>query len=386
MVSLPPAVAAPARAAPGVGERRGGDPPPVRLAGVGVALPPHPLDPDDLGAVLARCWPQRARHLPTLLRELAGSRRWLARPAADLERAMPLSEQCRRYPELATDLAAAACRSALNAAGVGAADVDLLVVASCTGFLLPGPDTRLVHRLGLRADVTRLPLTQLGCAGGAAGLGRAAEWLRGGPPGDRPPVAVVAAVELPSLTFQPADDSQDNLLSALVFGDGAGAAVLIGPRAGGGGAGAEGPRILRTGERLLPDTRDALGYGLDDHGFRVRLARDLPERLATALPAVVASFLAPDRTEDLRVVAAHPGGPRILDAVARALGAGPGAMAASRAAFDRAGNCSSAGIFFVLDAAIRSRPGAETLGMVLGLGPGLTLELVELRWTAGGTR
>ena len=373
-----PAVAAPAAVAAGMARVAVG-PPAVRLAGLGLALPPHPVDADELGRVLARVWPHRARHLPALVRELAGSRRWLARPPADLGRGMTLAEQGLRYPELATELAAAACRHALSGAGVPASAVDLLVVASCTGFVLPGPDSRLVAALGLREDVTRLPLTQLGCAAGAAGLGRAAEWLRGAGRPDRPGIALVAAVELPSLTFQPGDDSVDNLLSALVFGDGAGAAVLIGP---GGDGHAGGLDILRTGERLVPASGDALGYRLDDHGFRVHLVRDLPERLAAVLPDVVATFLAPDRAPDCRVVAAHPGGPRIIDAVARSLEVGEAAVAASRAAFDRAANPSSAGVFFVLDAAMHPSPPAGTRGLLLGLGPGLTLELLELRWPA----
>ncbi|HUY98436.1 MAG TPA: type III polyketide synthase [Verrucomicrobiae bacterium] len=352
---------------------------PVSLAGVGVALPPYPLDTSGLREVLARLWPQRASHLPTLLRELTGSRRWLVRPPGELHQRLSLSDQTAAYGRFATPLAAAACRTALAAAGVGAAAVDLLVVASCTGFCLPGPDAQLVDQLGLRPDVTRLPLTQLGCAGGAAGLARAAEWLRGA---GRGRMALVAAVELPSLTLQPEDDSLDNLLSALVFGDAAGAAVLVGPGGPPPAGGAQAPVVLRTREWLAPGTADALGFGLDDRGFRVRLARDLPRQLAALMPEVVARFLAPGAVAELEVVAVHPGGPRVISAAAAALGAAPRAVAASRAAFRRASNPSSAAIFVVLDelAAGRHHPGPGAHGLLLGVGPGLTLELVELRW------
>ncbi len=357
----------------------------VRIAGVGVATPPHGVDADTLAGVLHRLWPDRRRHLGRLAHELAGSRRWLVRPPADLGRALTLAEQGARYPELATALAAAAARQALQEAGIAPGTIDLLVVASCTGFVLPGPDCRLVAELGLRDDVVRLPLTQLGCAGGAAGLARAAEWLRGRWPAGRPAAALVVAVELPSLTFQPEDTSDDNLLSALVFGDGAGAAVLVGPAGGGSGPadGQGGPVILRTAERLVPDSAAALGYGLDDFGYRVRLLRDLPERVARALPAAIAALLAPDRADGLPLVALHPGGPRIVDAVQRALGVGPEPLAATRAAFDRAANPSSAGVFFVLDAMDAPPPPRTRPGVLVGLGPGLTLELLELGWGVG---
>src|SRR6202790_5743179 len=143
--------------------------------------------------------------------------------------ALSLGEQTARYREAAPALAAAAAERAIAAAGDRRETIGLLVVASCTGFILPGLDAHLIPRLGLRADVWRLPIAQLGCAGGAGGLARAADWARAHP-GQR---ALVVAVELPSLTFRPGDHSLDNLLSALVFGDGAGAVVL---ESGGDGA------------------------------------------------------------------------------------------------------------------------------------------------------
>src|SRR6202011_4742263 len=68
----------------------------------------------------------------------------------------------------------------------------------------------------------RLPITELGCGGGIGGMARALDYLRAYP--DR--AVLLFAVELPSLTFQPEDHSVDNLVAAMVFGDGAGALVV----------------------------------------------------------------------------------------------------------------------------------------------------------------
>jgi alkylresorcinol/alkylpyrone synthase len=226
--------------------------------------------------------------------------------------------------------------------------------------------------LGLRPDVWRLPVAQLGCAGGAGGLARAADWVRTHPGQS----ALVVAVELPSLTFRPGDHSLDNLLSALVFGDGAGAVVL---KADGDGE-AGGLRVGAVRSVLVPDTVDALGYDLADDGYRVILSRRLPAMLAGALPALVDDFCADSAAADLDAVALHPGGRGIVDAVQGCLRLRDAQLAATRSALRNTGNTSSAGIVFVLEELATSLPSPAGRGLILGLGPGLTVELLELSW------
>jgi alkylresorcinol/alkylpyrone synthase len=246
------------------------------------------------------------------------------------------------------------------------------VVASCTGFILPGLDAHLIPRLGLRADVRRLPMVQLGCAGGAGGLAHAADWARTHP-GQR---ALVVAVELPSLTFRPGDHSLDNLLSALVFGDGAGAAVLEAD----GDDPARGLHVGRARSVLVPDSTDALGYDLADDGLRVILSRRLPAILAAALPEVVDDFCGHGAATGLDAVALHPGGRAIVDAVASCLGLRDAQLAATTAVMRTTGNTSSAAIFFVLEQVAGSLPSPAGRGLIVGLGPGVSVELLELTW------
>src|SRR5207249_1390382 len=80
-------------------------------------------------------------------------------------------------------------------------EIDLVVSVSCTGYLVPSLDVRLAAEMGLRSDVIRLPLTELGCSGGAAAMAAAHRHLAAYPD-DR---VLVVAVELPSLSFQPED-------------------------------------------------------------------------------------------------------------------------------------------------------------------------------------
>ncbi len=341
---------------------------PVRLAGFGSASPPHRAGPDELGALIARVWPALTRHVRPLLDQSAAVGRSLARPPQELATALSPAAQTSGYRRMATTLATEAAEAALSQAGVPAHEVGLLVVASCTGFVLPGVDVALCARLGLREDVARMPLTLFGCGGGAAGLAHAADWVRGHP--DQ--VALVVAVELPSLTFRPEDTAIDNLLSVLVFGDGA-AAHVVSP-------GERGLLVGRSRSVLVPASSEALGYRLAAGGLQVVLSRRLPELLATALPLRVAAFLGDVSAVDLDAVAVHPGGPGILEAVERSLGLSRAQTGASWITLGRTGNTSSAAILSVLGELAARPPSPTGRGLAIGFGPGVSIELLELFW------
>jgi len=369
----------------------------ARIAALATAVPRHVVAADQVAAALPRIWPHLERRLGPVLRQQGGGRRHFARTLEEMATGLPLGEQTVRYAGVALDLVAEAAEAALAGWAGDAGDIGLLVVASCTGFVLPGLDARLVERLGLRADVVRMPFTHLGCSGGAAGLARAADWVRGGSGGrgewsgaqsapcTATRAALVAAVELPSLTFRPGDTSIDNLLSALVFGDGAGAAVV--ELAGTGATTAEGASaggglwaIGRVHGELVPGTAGALGYAMADDGFRVILSRSLPALIERELADIVHRFLGAAEVSSLDAVAAHPGGPTVLAAIQRALHLRDAQLAASWAAFRAVGNTSSSAIFFVLDELARMPPSSRARALAIAFGPGLSVELLELRW------
>lgn len=352
----------------------------VRVAGLGTALPSHRIAAADIAAAMPRVWPRLARRVGALLPQLFGQERYFARPLDELSTALPLGEQTGRYLEVSLALAAAAARQAIAASNVEAGAIGCLVVSSCTGFVLPGLDARLVPILGLRDDVVRMPFAQFGCAGGAAGLAQASDWLRA----HTREAALVVAVELPSVTFRPTDTSMDNLLSAMVFGDGAAAAVLEVDGRSRPAAGDDTLRQTTTIGRcwsvLLPGTTDVLGYDMADDGYRVILARSLPRLLQNALPGIACRFLGPDAARNFDVVAAHPGGPAILDAVQHGLGLSDAQLAASWATYCHTGNTSSAAVLFVLAELERSAMWEGARGLLLAVGPGLAVEMLELEW------
>lgn len=343
---------------------------PVSISGLATALPAYRVGGDEVLRLITHLWPRLERRVSLFTDELSDTHRYLVRPLGDALVPLSPGDQAVRYAAEATPLALAAARRAIVQAGAAIDDIGLIVVSSCTGFVLPGVDVQLINHLGLRRDIRRMPFMNFGCAGGAAALTWASDWVRSHP--DQ--TALVVAVEVPSLTFRPADTSADNLLSVLVFGDGAGAAVLR--------DGAEPGQIAigRTGHRLVASSTDALGFELADDGFRVVVSRQLPRLLETHLPALVDDFIGSAAALD--AIALHPGGQAIVDSVKRCLGLEEHQVAATRRIMKSTGNTSSAGILFVLEELAGHLPGTEGRGLGAAFGPGLMVELIELLWSS----
>jgi len=337
-----------------------------RIAGLATAVPDVRVTLDEVSQAVSRL---RGRGLR---RQEAGDggTRYFAQPLASIMAPRSVSARTDVYLEHARILAERVSRDALEHAGIDRDRVGLVIGVSCTGVILPSLDAELIPILGLRPDVARLPITELGCGGGVAGLARAADYLRAYP--ER--AVLLFCVELPSVTFQPDDRSVDNLVASMVFGDGAGAAVLQT------GESQSQWTLERAGTLLVPEGARHLGYELRDGGLRIVLSRELPAVVEAHLGEAVDGFLATEglRRSDVDIIAAHPGGPRIFDAIERALGLDSDALLTSRAVFANYGNASSAGIFFVLAALESAR--TMTRALVMAFGPGLSIELALLRF------
>jgi alkylresorcinol/alkylpyrone synthase len=299
-----------------------------------------------------------------------------------------------QYIEEATALGERALRGALAASGLEAGDLDLLIVTSVTGVAVPSLDALLMPRLGLRADVKRLPVFGLGCVAGAAGLARLHDYLLGWPRH----AAALLAVELCSLSLPLSSVTTADLVASALFGDGAVALVATGTRARGQARmrarpgrrrrprpirGPALPRVVSTKSEVYPDSGGALGWRLGPDGFRIVLTAELAEVVERRLGESVTGFLAEHglTVDDIGTWICHPGGPKVLDAAQRALKLSADALASSRRSLAQAGNMSSASVLHILELTVADdTPAAGTFGMMIGLGPGVSAELVLLRW------
>jgi alkylresorcinol/alkylpyrone synthase len=347
------------------------------------AVPAHVLDQDEVKRSLCEVLglpPKRLRPVLGLFDNALVDRRYSVLPLPELRLRRSLSHTTAIYRDHAIRLGCEVAARCLGEAGIAPDAIDLVITVSCTGIMIPSLDAHLANHLGLRADIKRLPITELGCVAGAAALGRAHDFLVGRPGGH----VLVVAVELPTLSFQHEDVTVPQLVSTALFGDGAAAAILTGAaRVSGDGAGAAGVSILATRSHLFADSTDALGFDLRDDGFHVLLAKDLPERLRRDFAQVVGDVLAAAdlRRDDLTSFVLHPGGRRILSALAEALQIERAHMQPSWDVLRDSGNVSSAAVLFVLDRWLRrQRPTARAYGLLAAFGPGLTAEMCLLQW------
>jgi len=279
------------------------------------------------------------------------------------------------FIRVALDLGSEAVSQALRSAGLRATDVDLIVSTTVTGVVVPPIEVRVSSRLGLRADVKRVPMFGLGCVAGAAGVARLHDYLLGHPDD----VAVLLSVELCSLTVQRDDTSVANLVASGLFGDGAAAVVMVGRNRAGE---TKLPRVLATRSRLYPDTERAMGWDVAASGLRIVLGVEVPELVRRHVRDDVDRFLADHglARADIGWWVTHPGGPKVLEAMADALQVGRDALALTWRSLDRIGNLSSASVLHVLADTLHERPPAPgSHGVLLAMGPGFCLELVLLQ-------
>lgn len=315
-----------------------------------------------------------------LLRRLHGKAgvqyRHTALPLAEYRDVRGIERANDRYIQEAADLGERALRAALDAAGLTGRDVDLLIVTSVTGVAVPSLDARLIPRLGLRPDVKRLPVFGLGCVAGAAALARLHDYLLAWPDHH----AALLAVELCSLSWPTTDIETADLVVTGLFGDGAAALVATG------GPGAGGPTVVATRSEVYLDSGDTLGWRLAADGFRIVLTAELADVVEARLSGTVTSFLAEHglTVDEITCWVCHPGGPKVIDAIQNSLKLPDSAVELSRRSLAEVGNLSSASVLHILektmDKAIADPPPPGSAGVMIGLGPGVSVELVLLRW------
>ncbi len=349
----------------------------MRIAAVGSALPPHYYDQERLLAAFREHW--RARYfnlerLEQLHRNVLVGGRHLALPLEEYAGLDTFGKANDAWIRVAEQVGGEALERALAAAGIPKSALDALFFVTVTGVATPTVDARLINRLRLPVDLKRTPIFGLGCVAGAAGLARAADYVRGFP-GE---VAALLSVELCSLTLQRQDLSIPNLIASGLFGDGAAAAIVVGRERP-----EPGPEIVATRSIFYPDSERVMGWDIAASGFQIVLSAEVPQVVENHLRADVDRFLATRglTRSDIASWVCHPGGPKVLEAMEAALEVPREALALTWESLARVGNLSSTSVLLVLETTMAARrPAPGSYGMLLALGPGFCSELVLLRW------
>jgi len=249
-----------------------------------------------------------------------------------------------RFVEHAPRLATLAAERALAAAKIAPAEIDAILISTCTGYLCPGLTSYVSERLGLRPSVFALDLVGQGCGAALPNLQTAQSLVTAG----NCQCALSICVEVCSAAFY-LDDDAGVLISACLFGDGAGAAVLS--------ASANGGRRVRwkTGGSLLrPDDRDRLRFEQKNGLLRNILTPEVPSLAAEQVEAVLAGTLARNRLARSQISGwiLHPGGRDVLLALREKIPLAGRDVRWSEAVLREHGNMSSPSVLFVLQAAL----------------------------------
>lgn len=352
------------------------------IVATATGFPSHYYSQDEISTSLQEIWARygvKTARIAQLHENTTVGGRYIAVPKEEYYELRGWEEPNAIYARVAVELGEQVITKALAEAGLEAADLGLLAFASTTGIAIPTIDARLLNRMPFANDIKRLPIFGMGCVAGVAGTARVADYLQGHPA----EAAILLAEEFCSLTIQKHDVSIANLIACGLFGDAAGAVVLVGdehPLAQSDRPSAE---VVATRSVFFPDTEHYMGWEIKESGMQIVLSADVPEASRSGLSPLIKTFLAEHDLDvkDIGRWVAHPGGPKVIEALEEGLGLGGTTLQRSRDVLREVGNVSSVSVLLILDAVMREDPPPPgTWGLMLAMGPGFVAELILLRW------
>lgn len=357
----------------------------MRIVATATAYPPYYFRQKEVLGELETCWGDRSEHFEALERLHSRTHvegRFFSQPLKDYESLDTWGKANDLWIETALDLGMRSLEVALREAGLEPQQIGALIFVSITGISSPSIDALIVNRMKLSPRIKRTPIFGLGCVAGAAGLSRAADYVRAYPG----QVAALLSVELCSLTWQRDDLSVANLISTGLFGDGAAAVLVAGDEAPvrtQNDTNSIGPEILDSACSFYSDTEKVMGWKISEKGFEILLSPDVPKVVREHLGRDVDEFLAGRgmSRDDIGSWIMHTGGPKVLEAAAEALGLHNGELSRSWDALAKVGNLSSTSVLIVLDDVMKNyRPPNGTYSILAAMGPGFCSELLLLKW------
>jgi len=336
---------------------------PCSLLSLATAVPPHVIEQAEAKARAREAFGRKALfdRLSGVFDNAGIARRHIVAPIDWYMEGHGWHDRNSLYLEAAEQLFIEAAGAAIEKAGLNPDEIDGVVTVSTTAIATPSLDARAASRVGFRANVRRVPVFGLGCAGGVNGLALASR-LAAADPGSR---WLFVTVETCSISIRLDSDDPAAVVATALFGDGAAAAVVT--------SGVDGfARIGGSAEKLFPDTLRIMGWDVEDPGLSVVFDRAIPpfieEHLATTIDEMCAA-LNIDRDEIGRLCS-HPGGVKVIDAIEAALHLNQGELNLEREVLRDHGNMSAPTVLFVLDRLLEQGLPDKTL--MTAFGPGFT--------------
>jgi alkylresorcinol/alkylpyrone synthase len=334
------------------------------LLSLATAVPPHVIEQSDAKALGREAFGGKKALFDRLsgVFDNAGiARRHIVAPHEWYMTAHGWRDRNAVYLEAAEQLFVDAATAAIDKAGLQPGDIDGVVTVSTTGIATPSLEARCAKRVGFRADIRRVPVFGLGCAGGVNGLSIASR-LATADPGS---IWLFVTVETCSISIQLDSDDPAAVVATALFGDGAAAAIVT--------SGSHSlAHITASAEKLWPDTLRIMGWDVEDPGLSVVFDRAIPPFISAELADAVDDMAEQMGTKRDKIdrLCCHPGGVKVIDAIESALDLNQGELNLEREILRDYGNMSAPTVLFVLDRLLER--GLPDNVMMTAFGPGFT--------------
>ncbi len=339
------------------------------LQGIACSVPPASYSQQDCWQILcgsSRFGGLKGRSQRILEKVLNGEngieKRHFAMPGVEGLFDLDAESLNRGFEREAPQLGGKALSLAMEDAGVLPAEIDALLVCTCTGYLCPGVSSYVAEQLGLRQDVFLSDLVGLGCGAALPMLRQADALVRANP---SMTVACVA-VEICSAAFY-LDDDPGVLISLCLFGDGAAASVWRGDNPGDDAA----IRCFGFDTVHLPEDRDLLRFENAGGKLKNRLDRAVPEKAAQAVKTLFTRSNALNSD-----IISHAGGRDVLEEISAALEYPD--LTHSQTILRECGNMSSPSVLFALARYLEARQGEPFQAWATSFGAGFSCHSCRL--------
>ncbi len=249
---------------------------------------------------------------------------------------------------------------------------DAVLQVSCTGYDSPNAVQHLLQEKQWTDGPRVLNIGHMGCYAAVPALATAADVVAAmaARTGDDATAAILL-VELCTLHHFPATTDVEQIVQQCLFADGAARVDVT-------TAAPDAPHfaLLDHAEALLPDTLGEMTWRTASPAFRMTLSRDVPTHIRNQVAPFLRGLLARNglTVDDIDAFAVHPGGPRVIESTAEALGLPDGKVGHSQEVLRTRGNMSSTTLPHIWAAMLddAALPNGALVASV-AFGPGLTV-------------
>lgn len=287
-------------------------------------------------------------------------------PVGSADKIPSIEKRMNLYGETAAPMAKQAIENCL-ANYMDANAISHLITVSCTGMSAPGLDLELIELLDLPKNIYRSSINFMGCYAAIHALKMANAICQS----ESNARVMIVCTELCTLHFQDVANA-DNIASSLLFGDGSAAVLVVSDDVA-----MQGLFLKSFYSEIVPKGKDDMSWVIASTGFLMTLSGYVPDLIQADFESLMnkAMHKAGISKEDIQYWCIHPGGKRILDAIAKSLDFKEAELEQSLAVLKEYGNMSSPTVLFVLKKIMEQMKAGETAHIFgAAFGPGLTME------------